>query len=112
MSKLDKKAGRRSRTQAPLPIENNSGGIFESEAVDPILTDNVDIISPEMIAGWAWNPLNPQEAVLVDIYDGSELLIRVRADIYRGDLRDAGFGTGKYGFAIPRPAALLPLARH
>ncbi len=112
MKKLDKKAGRRSRGQRPLSVETRTSGALETEDAEPVLTDNVDVISHEMIAGWAWNPLDPEEAVVIDIYDGSEFLIRVRADIYRGDIKDAGFGTGKYGFAVPRPSALLPLARH
>ncbi len=73
---------------------------------------NVDVISHERISGWAWNPANPQESVVVEIYDGPDLLIRLRADAFREDLLKAGIGTGRYGFQVPDPAALLPLARH
>jgi hypothetical protein len=72
----------------------------------------VDAISHEVISGWAWNPLKPEESVVVEIYDGNDLLIRVRAENFRKDLRNAGIGTGKYGFTVPQPSLLLPLAQH
>lgn len=110
---MDKKTGRRSRSQQrSLPIEDSVAGAQQLIGAGDKPSGHVDIISEETIAGWAWNPLKPEEAVSVEIYDGSELLIRLRADLYRGDLRDAGIGTGNYGFSIPNPSALLPLARH
>lgn len=113
---MDKKTGRRSRGQQRLlpveVIEDSVAGALMSANAGAKPSGHVDIISPETIAGWAWNPLDPSEAVAIEIYDGSELLIRVRADIFRGDLLEAGIGSGKYGFSIPNPSALLPLARH
>ena len=92
-------------------IQSVSENIFSAPTPSQSI-GNVDVISYESIAGWAWNPLDPAESVLVDVYDGNNLLIRVRADMLRGDLRDAGIGTGRYGFSIPHPSVLLPLARH
>jgi GT2 family glycosyltransferase/glycosyltransferase involved in cell wall biosynthesis len=72
----------------------------------------VEVLSHNQIAGWAWDPQTPDEVVAVDIYDGTQLLMRVRADVFREDLRAAGIGNGRHGFAIGNPGALLPLARH
>lgn len=75
-------------------------------------TGNVDVISHERIEGWAWNPDHPASPVTVELYDGPDLLMRVMASEYREDLRNAGIGTGRYGFRIRNLSALLPLARH
>ena len=72
----------------------------------------VDVISHEQIAGWVWNPLDPDESLFVEIFDGDNLLVRIQADAYRGDLKSAGIGTGRYGFNLPNPSVLLPHARH
>ena len=72
----------------------------------------VESLSHREIVGWAWDPLDPDAAVPIEIYDGTQLLMRVRADIYREDLRAAGLGNGRHGFAIGNPGALLPYARH
>jgi GT2 family glycosyltransferase/glycosyltransferase involved in cell wall biosynthesis len=102
-----KKQGQRRGVLAASPQDS----ISASDAA-PKPWGHVDIISQEAISGWAWNPLDPDEAIALEVYDGSELLIRIRADTYRGDLLEAGIGTGKYGFSVPNPAVLLPLARH
>jgi GT2 family glycosyltransferase/glycosyltransferase involved in cell wall biosynthesis len=75
-------------------------------------TGNVDILSAERIAGWAWNPGNPGQSVVVNLFDGTDLLCSVRANLPRSDLAAAGIGSGQYGFEIPDPSSLLPQARH
>lgn len=109
---MNKKKGRQSGVQQPQLASDSIGETVSSSNVAPKPSGNVDVISHEAISGWAWNPLDPEESVVVDIYDGSDLLIRVRAERFREDLRNAGIGTGKYGFFVPNPSALLPLARH
>ena len=92
------------------PVSVDAGSVFADSTLKP--SGNVDVISHQTIAGWAWNPQEPEQCVAVDIYDGPNLLTRVQADIYREDLHAAGIGTGKHGFSIANPSALLPLARH
>lgn len=108
---LKRKKGRDRESRQTQPATESEGAVG-SENLGPKQAGNVEVISHEAIAGWAWNPLDPEESVAVDIYDGSELLIRIQADTFRGDLRDAGIGSGKHGFSVPNPSVLLPLARH
>jgi D-alanine transfer protein len=59
---------------------------------------------PSMIAGWAWDTINPDRAVPVDIYDGKQLLATVAADRFSEGLKKAGIGNGQHAFlyAIPQ----------
>jgi SAM-dependent methyltransferase len=56
--------------------------------------------SADYIAGWAWDSAQPDAPVMVDIYADDELLARVKASIFREDLREAGHGNGKHGFSF------------
>ncbi len=109
---VKKKAGR-SRGNGRRTVNDLADeAIFSAPGVRSLPFGSVDLMSRDNISGWAWNPLKPEESVLVDIYDGGNLLIRVRADLFRGDLLNAGIGTGRYGFSVPNPSGLLPHARH
>jgi glycosyltransferase involved in cell wall biosynthesis len=66
----------------------------------------LDHAAADTIAGWAWNS-SGDEAVDVDLWAGSRLLVTVRADGYRADLRDAGKGEGRHGFSLRTPPELL-----
>ncbi len=109
-----KKKAAHTSEELPLPAQDNDGAgrVFAAGNPATDLAGCVEVISHQEIVGWAWDPLEPDAAVPVDIYDGRELLMRVRADIFREDLRAAGIGNGRHGFAIGNPGALLPLARH
>ena len=109
---MKKKKGLHGPLEPAALSQDSVSGDLEAAIAAPKPSGHVDVISHESISGWAWNPLTPNESVDLDVYDGNELLIRVRAETYRGDLRDAGIGTGRHGFTIPNPSALLPLARH
>jgi len=110
----------RKKRSAPLEESAGPGKLADGApsaaepAADAVLSipGCVEVISHKEIVGWAWDPLDPDQPVPVDIYDGTQLLMRVRADIFRDDLRVAGIGNGRHGFAIGNPGALLPLARH
>jgi O-antigen biosynthesis protein len=106
-----------SRKKQPAGAVRRSGNAAVSDAAESAsstggLPGCVDIISHEEIVGWAWNPLDPDECVIVEIFDGRDLLVRVRADVYREDVHTAGIGSGRYGFVVRNPAGLLPLACH
>lgn len=68
----------------------------------------IDTISRQIIAGWAWNILDPQERVMVDIYGDGKLKISLCANVYREDLKLNGVGDGVHGWGItPVPEELL-----
>lgn len=58
-----------------------------------------DAANRAFVSGWAWNRATPDIAVTVEVYDNETLLASLPADSYRKDLRDAGIGDGKHGFA-------------
>jgi hypothetical protein len=58
------------------------------------------------IKGWAWSIANPNVPVTVEVLEGTSIRATAVANIFRQDLRDAGTGTGNYGFSIAMPAAL------
>jgi hypothetical protein len=66
-----------------------------------------DALLDGVLHGWAWDPSRPGERVVVDIYDGAELVSSARADLDRSDLRDLGIGDGGYGFQFKLPPSLL-----
>jgi O-antigen biosynthesis protein len=73
---------------------------------------NLDRVSFHEIAGWVWDPENPQQPVDIEILDGDVVVLKVVADQLRSDLADAGIGTGHHGFAIQNLGGVLPLSRH
>jgi GT2 family glycosyltransferase len=72
----------------------------------------VDIATPDALAGWAWDPANPDAPVEVEVLDGDTRLAVIKADLLRPDLVKFGSGGCRYGFRIALGRTLLPLARH
>lgn len=64
------------------------------------------------ISGWAYAPARPNVPVYLDIFNRGALLARTIANIPRPDVKNAGFGTGRYGFSVALPAPLPALQRH
>ncbi len=58
------------------------------------------------IAGWVWNSAQPNTPINVYLFEGSNLLATVLANLYRADLAGAGIGNGNHGFVWPTPASL------
>lgn len=59
------------------------------------------------LEGWAWVPDYPRRRVAVTAYAGGELVSFGTANSLREDVREAGFGDGHCGFALPLPEELL-----
>ncbi len=58
------------------------------------------------IIGWAWDGNNPASELNIEILDGDEVIISTTANLFREELKTAGYGTGKYGFRIDTPASI------
>jgi RHS repeat-associated protein len=83
--------------------------VEETDAtVDPTGTvtgpGNYDSLNCNQVAGWAWNPAQPNTPVSVSIESGSTTVSTVLANNYRSDLKLAGAGNGSHGFTYPLPA--------
>jgi hypothetical protein len=66
---------------------------------------HLDAANAQILAGWAWDPQQPDARLKIDLYDGGTKLQTVSADLLREDLRGKK-GDGRYGFSVPTPAAL------
>ena len=109
-------SGERNKPQNRAPLagkmSSDLGSPLSPPERRPLPDGSVDVLTHHQISGWVWNPLKPDETVIIEIFDGSELLMRIPANIFRKDVRGAGIGTGKYGFFVANPSVLLPFARH
>ncbi len=65
-----------------------------------------DLATCDAIAGWVWNPQQPDTPLAVSIYADERMLVTLTADQFRRDLLDAHVGNGHHGFASPLPPSL------
>jgi hypothetical protein len=70
----------------------------------------LDRVSARTAVGWAQNPDQPETPVCLDIYLDDALIGQTLANHYRGDLEQAGLGTGRHAFEFTAPdgVTLLP----
>jgi SAM-dependent methyltransferase len=61
----------------------------------------IDLFDHNTVAGWAANVQAPTTPVSVDIYIDDRLQATLPADVFRQDLKDAGYGDGRKGFSLP-----------
>ncbi|NNM57691.1 Hint domain-containing protein [Acidocella sp.] len=79
-------------------------------AADGALRGYVDIAGPVLCAGWAQDAAAPETPVCLDIFSQGRRIGRVLANLYREDVRDAGFGSGRHGFEFILPEGVaLPV---
>jgi hypothetical protein len=73
--------------------------------VEPLgaLRGFIDQASPRMVTGWAQDVDSPEEPVALEVTVGDEPVLCLLANVYRADLRRAGFGSGCHGFATELP---------
>lgn len=72
----------------------------------------VDCIDEDMLVGWAMDSAQPDRSVRLALYDHELYLTTFAAERLRVDLREAGLGSGLYGFAQRLPAVVLDGRRH
>ena len=68
----------------------------------------LDVVTAYRIAGWAWNPGQPDEKLAFNIFFGDTEVATVRADRYREDLKVANKGDGHHAFEWAPDPSLLP----
>jgi hypothetical protein len=72
----------------------------------------LDQFTPQYIAGWA-RTMDSDEPICLDIRSGGHRIGRVLANIFRQDVRDAGFGSGVSGFEFTLPLGFAgPITIH
>lgn len=59
-----------------------------------------DVLSPDLIAGWAFKQGNESHTPAIEVRSGNTVLWTAEANTFREDLLQAGFGSGQYGFSI------------
>ncbi|MEO6839643.1 MAG: Hint domain-containing protein, partial [Bradyrhizobium sp.] len=79
-------------------IDARAGLRDAAETQPQTLRGHVDVVTPDLIAGWAQNPEHPEAPVCLDIFAGDRLIGRTLANRYRDDLADAGLGSGNHCF--------------
>src|ERR1700722_15581165 len=63
----------------------------------------VDAVLPGQVRGWAMDGDDPDRVMDVFVMLDGEVISETQASLLRYDLRNAGVGTGKYGFTANFP---------
>ena len=89
-----------------------NGSPFYIEPLPSVLSGSVDKADRLHIAGWVRDELNTERTVwLTALIDGNPIT-RFPANQFRRDLREAGLGSGRYGFDYVFSGPLDPLKDH
>lgn len=65
------------------------------------LAGYIDVFEQDRVGGWAADTKAPSAPLEVDVYLDDRLQATLTADLFRGDLKDAGYGDGRKGFTLP-----------
>jgi hypothetical protein len=66
----------------------------------------IDQAGPEVCSGWAQDLTEPETPVCLDIFIRGKRVGRVLANLFREDVRAAGYGSGACGFELRLPAGV------
>jgi len=64
------------------------------------LVGNIDTLNNRVLSGWVVDQDALGDSVNFDVFYGKYKVGEGRADIYRGDLEEAGYGDGAHGFQV------------
>jgi GT2 family glycosyltransferase len=87
------------------------GGRETDEEPVPIIAPHevvLDVADIHRIAGWAWNPGQPEERVRVNIFFDEKEVASILADRFRKDLKSANKGDGHHAFEWTPDPTLIP----
>jgi hypothetical protein len=73
---------------------------------DGPLRGYVDQAGPKIVSGWAQCESDPEAPIRLDILVEGKRVMRLLANRYRADLRDAGLGSGRHSFEALLPAGV------
>lgn len=62
-----------------------------------------EVTDCNVISGWAWDAMQPNTPINVDIYTGPNFLVSIPANRFRQDLVNSGKGNGFHGFSFFLP---------
>ena len=65
----------------------------------------IDGIEDKKLKGWALDENNPHQTMVVQILDGTQVILEAECNVERADLRKAGYENDRAGFLIPLPVA-------
>jgi hypothetical protein len=106
---LRDRAGREFGTPLVVVDESAFERLMPATAMGPY-EGMIDGLKDGALVGWARGTTQPESALVVELYDGTERLARQRAQLARDDLDLAG--KGKCGFAFDLPVTLLDDRAH
>lgn len=66
----------------------------------PILQGFTEAITRHTARGWARDPAQPERRVIVQAIAHGQVIAQAPADLYRGDVHQAGLGDGNCGFVL------------
>ncbi|HTG36399.1 MAG TPA: choice-of-anchor D domain-containing protein [Thermoanaerobaculia bacterium] len=93
-----------------LPIPGSPKSLTCTPA--PSYQGNHDIASCQGLAGWGWDSTQPNTAITLYVFQGTQYLGSVLANQFRQDLVNAGIGNGIHGFSWPIPSSLVDGQSH
>jgi hypothetical protein len=96
------------RAELALQAGLDDAGAVQTGAVEGY----IDLANHEMVSGWAWQPQHPNGPVRLEILVDGGVVAEIVANRARGDVRQAGYGTGRYGFQFTFPKPLSPFGGH
>ncbi|MCF7971122.1 MAG: glycosyltransferase [Methylococcaceae bacterium] len=67
---------------------------------EPNLQGFIENYTGGKLYGWVYDASQPDQVLAIKVYCGDTLVAEALADVFRGDLKDAGFGNGKHGFVV------------
>ncbi len=70
----------------------------------------LDEVDGYLIRGWAWDSSQPSRALTLVVCANDSEVMRIIANAPRADLKQAGIGTGNYGFAVRLPKSVCEAA--
>jgi len=66
----------------------------------------LEMVTCDVLSGWAWAPSQPETPLKIDLYDGDRLLATTSAELFRQDLLDGRKGNGRHQFIQKTPPAI------